>query len=811
MSVRVTARPRRSSLVGAARAGVAAALIPFAVAASHRVAEAQPRGRSAEAAAAPLARTNARLVDLEAEVRMLADEPIELEPRRSPTFAEERLTEAELHYRMRDYERAAILLTDLVDRAPRDAELRVRPNALFLLGEALFHAGDHFGARTRLRELLSHAGEAGFRPYAERALARLIDIAIRTRSFDEVEGYFEILRRDPSLVAEASTTYFRGKYLYNRAIEPVFVVRTGRPDLPRVHDAAMLEQARATFETVAEATPYHPQAVYFVAVIHALRGEHEAAAEAFRAVLELEPATAEHRQVRELARLSLARVLLEAHELRDALSAYEAVPETSRHYPAALFEGAWVHVRRNATDDAERALAVMIAVAPDEPRVPDAMILRGHLLVQDERYDEADALFEELRQRFEPLRLELEAVPAEHPDLRAHFRPIVRTHLSDLGAEDFLPPSVRTFLTPHGHFGRALTILSDLAAAKRDVATIEDLVVRLRAVLEAPNPITVLRDLRAERERVEVLSNRAAAIRAEVAAAEASADPAAGSELERVRAERRGLERTIAAMPAERRDFERRDGQVVLGYRSLAEQLPELHRAVLTLEARVHAAEHALRTARGDAAIDASPELAEMRAAVHELRRAIRAAERGLEAGRLRVGVGDERTVEEVEARRRLSSLVAEERRLAQAAGAGPGEDALRRVAALEATLEARAADIDAATRHRVGAMLEVVHEEAGNLDGYLTAVATLSAQAEEVVTEVVVHNYQLARQRLYDLVLRADLGHVEVGWARRESHRRELETLTRQRVREVDGVDRERAAILDLPLAPELDEEDGP
>jgi tetratricopeptide (TPR) repeat protein len=756
-----------------------------------------------------VARLDAELVDLAAEVQALVEAPIELEARRSPTFVEERITDAELHFRMHDYERAAILLTDLVDHGVGDEGDRARPDALFLLGEALFRAGDPHGARTRLRELLEHASEAGYRPYVERAVGRLIDVAIRTRSFDDVESYFELLRREPTLVAEASTTYFRGKYLYNRAIEPTIVLRTGRPDLPGVSSPEMLEQARTTFELVAEGTPYHPQALYFVGVIHALRREHVDSAQAFRAVLELDAATPEHRAVHDLARLSLARVLHEAQELRDALAAYQAIPETSRHYAAALFEGAWVHVRRNSVEEAERALAVMLAVEPDDARVPDAMLLRGHLLIEDERYDAADMLFGELRERFEPLRLELESVPTEHPDLRAHFRPIVREHLEDLGADHFLPDSVRSYLTLHGDFGRALIVLSDLAAARRNVAYIEDLIIRLRAVLEAPNPITVLRDLRAERERVEAFVNRLATMRSRVAAIEARGDRTSSGELANARARRRDLERALESLPTGPRDFETRDARVVFGFRSLVAQLPELHRALLALEARVHGAEHALRVANGGAVVRETPALVEMRAAVAEFRRMVRDVERGIEAGRLRVGAGDERSSEEADLRRRHAEAVSEERRLAGTLGRGPLEPSMARIAALEDVLAARSSRIDEAVVHRVGAMLRSVLEEAGNLEGYVQAVAELTDVAEEVVTEVVVHNYQLARQRLYDLVLRADLGHVEVGWARREAHRRELARLTRQRAREVDGVDRERRAILDLPLVPSDSDEE--
>jgi TolA-binding protein len=743
---------------------------------------------------------NAALVDVEGEAAALLGAPVPLDPPLSPTHVEERLTDAELSYRMHDYERAAMLLTDLVDRYP---EHPAHPDALFLLGESLFQAGDSYGARTRLRELIGHVGEAGYRPYLDRALGRLIDIAIRTRSFDEVEGYFELLAQDPSLAAEASTAYFRGKYLYNRAIEPAIVLRTGRPDLPAIADAEGLEAARQSFEGVAADTPYHPQAVYFIGVIHALRGEHEQAIEAFRAVLALAAETPDHRAVQEHAKLSLARVLYEAHQLRDAVEAYQTISESSPCFPVALYESAWVHLQRHALEDAEQALALLLVTAPEDPRAPDAMILRGELLVQGERYDEADALFTELRDRFEPVRQAMEVIPAQSPDLRAYFRTVVRAHLDDLAPASFIPESARTWVRMHGSFARALGALAELEDARRTIRTIDDLIIRLRNALEAPNPITVLADLRAQKERVDAFRNRLAQLRGRVADVEAALDPAGGGALGRVRERRRELEQSMARFPTDAQDFRRRDATVVQRYRALGEQVPEVHRALLALEARLNGAEHALaerRIATGTAAAE-PPELLEMREAVLAYRRAIRDLERGLEAGRLRVGVGDARSEEEAAARRQLIELVAEERRLSGAQGPGPGEAVMARLEALDAQLAARDAELEAATAHRVTGMLGLVEEDSALLEGHLSALAAVTTHAEEVVTEVVVHNYQLARQRLYDLVLRADLGHVEVGWARRQAHRQRLEALTRQRAREVDGLDAERRAILDEPL----------
>jgi len=84
---------------------------------------------------------------LEGQVDALVREPLENDGRRSATHVEERLTDGELFYRLRDFVRASIIFTDIVDN---HAEHTAYADALFLLADSLFRAGDHMGARTPL-------------------------------------------------------------------------------------------------------------------------------------------------------------------------------------------------------------------------------------------------------------------------------------------------------------------------------------------------------------------------------------------------------------------------------------------------------------------------------------------------------------------------------------------------------------------------------------------------------------------------------------------------------------------------------------
>jgi hypothetical protein len=66
------------------------------------------------------------------------------------------------------------------------------------------------------------------------------------------------------------------------------------------------------------------------------------------------------------------------------------------------------------------------------------------------------------------------------------------------------------------------------------------------------------------------------------------------------------------------------------------------------------------------------------------------------------------------------------------------------------------------------------------------------------VVGGVALLNFRAVRQRFYDLVLRADVGVIDVAWAVREMHRTNAEQLTRERVRAIQALEDEFRDILD-------------
>lgn len=736
------------------------------------------------------------VIDIEGDTEGLFRQPLRRSQRRSATFVEERLTDGELFYRLQDYLRASIIFTDIVENY---SSHRAYPDALYYLGDSLFRAGDHLGSRTRFRELIAHSGDIRYRDHLQRALGRLIEIAIRTRDFDGVEGYFARLSRIPPSEIEATTNYYRAKYLYSRAVPTEDILRG---DGSAQIDLAMLEQARVAFGAVQQGSPYYSQARYFIGVIHTLREQYPQAIEAFRRVLRAPVDSTEQREVLVLTQLALGRLYYETDQLDQAVEAYQAVPRTSSSFDVALYEIAWVYIRMGDSTRAERALEVLAVAAPESRFIPDGKILRANLLLRNGRFDDANELFRAVAREFGPVRRELDEMLRERDDPHEYFRRLVRENMESFDANAFLPPLARRWASLEGDMDRALDVLGGLAQARQLVRETAELAERLEAALAQPNRVSVFTDLRLQMERATALRNRSARVRRDLL----SSFRRSGSA--EVRRQRRAVERFLDGMPVDETEFAEFDDQILGRYRRLGRELGRLRVEIQGIEARIVAMVRYLqdteegRDSAGVAAI--RRELEGHRAAAVDYREQIRQIAIALEASRLQVGPGDAR----YQRHRRIRE---EHARLAASQMEDIRDPRVRslfsRVAAIESDLDRRERDILLVVEERTADIQRQLREESENIVGYRQALTELEGETEIVVGAVTYENFRRVQQRFYDLVLRADVGRIDVAWARREEHRMRIAMLTRDRAREMRNLTDEFREIMDEATEEDSDE----
>jgi hypothetical protein len=189
------------------------------------------------------------------------------------------------------------------------------------------------------------------------------------------------------------------------------------------------------------------------------------------------------------------------------------------------------------------------------------------------------------------------------------------------------------------------------------------------------------------------------------------------------------------------------------------------------------------------------------RQAVASYREQLEGLQTALEASRLQVGVGDVTYQRDDSLRQQYAALVERERALVAALGGRSGSETdgmYKRAVVVEAALDERDREIDRVVEDRAADMQRVLTEETGKLVGYRQSLAELNTETEDVVGGVALGNYRQVQKRFYDLVLKADVGVIDVGWAEREEHRTRIEMLTRERARSMQSLDDEFREIMD-------------
>jgi len=694
---------------------------------------------------------------------------------RPSVSVEDRFADAELLYRLRDYARSAVLFTDIVENYQSSPAY---PQSLFLLGDALYQAGDRYGARTRLREVMRHIGDPLYRPFVQRALGRLIEIAIRLNDYAGVDEYFRQLGQIPPSEVEGQTTYIRGKYLFLRSV----------PDY---------EGARQAFEAVNAQAPVYPQARYFLGAILTAQQRYPEAIEAFQRVVQIQPEGAEQQQVVDLAALAVGRLQVERENYDAAIEAYQQVGRSSSFFDRALFEQAWAYIKLGDAVRAERSLEILSISSPDSPLVPEGRILWGNLLLRTGRFARAQEVFESVRTQFGPIYQQLRQMNERGADPERYFQELVRSNLQVFDASSFIPQAALAWVRHEGTLDDSLQVVADLNTCRTYVREASELIDRLNAALDAPSRSHVFQDLGRARQQVWQLLNRATQAREQIALS-LDAQGAGSVDFQGIVAQRRALAAQVGRLPVDDNGLRRRDRQVDTEFTTLSQTLQRNQQRIDGLDAMVVAIERYLadpsHTSPTFDRAQLQQELDRQREAIRQYRERTTALRRMIVQGRTQVGPGDPRYVHDVEVRAQHRDLVAREAEMVRAQGRIPsGADALLgRIDALERSVEEFDGRVNALVDRRIESIRTQVREEERRVAGYRDRLTALEGESAQVVGNLILRQFRDIQVQFYQIVMRADLGLVDVAWEQREEHNNRARMLAEEQNREINALNDE-------------------
>ncbi len=312
---------------------------------------------------------------------------------------EQRLANGELLYRAKDYARATVVFGEILEEYPDTASFT---DALWLRGETFYAAREYLSARRDYRVMVQRSSEPRFQQYFGKALARLVDVSLRTGDLAGLDEVFAKLNMVPPAQVDAALLYAKGKAYYAKK------------------DYANASQS---FQSVGNGNAYTHQARYFLALV-AMRSaaqpvagadgrvplkSYKSAIDAFRQVVELPSDTDDHRHIVDLGWMAIGRLFYEMENYQQATEAYSKVTRGSAEFDTMLYELAWVYVRLGDVQRAERALELLQVSDPGSTLVGDGTLLRVDLLQRSGSLDKSLELYQGVRDQYEPMRAKVDA------------------------------------------------------------------------------------------------------------------------------------------------------------------------------------------------------------------------------------------------------------------------------------------------------------------------------------------------------------------------------------------------------------------
>ncbi|MBL8623557.1 MAG: tetratricopeptide repeat protein [Myxococcales bacterium] len=723
-----------------------------------------------------------------------------------------RLIDAQVAFGVGNFDNAALLLYDYVAQATRGRDY---DTALYYLGESLFQKKDRVASRTYFTQLVKELPSS---KYYQQSLERLIELSLILGDTDGVDAWLADLDRVPSDKRRPSVPYVRGKYAFAQ------------------NDFA---GAETWFKQVPADSEYGFQAQYYLGTSYVGMKELGKATQAMAALLDREPKTDDDARVKELAQLALGRLYYERDQPTKAIDSYLLIDRKSDLFPDALYEVAWVYVKSQQYDKALRALELLALADPTSQRLPTVRILEGNLRIRKaqgihekvlagldtgsasgtEEYDKATRLFGETHDLYAPPHDELAKIIAANEDPQAFLAQITGRASETFHTNSTMPEIAAAWIRDEPNVNRVMTVETDLGDIQDEINEAERTIQRLDAVLGSANRVNIFPSLATKRSRSTELLEDLLGMREKLADEEyrlaqqgnANAQLAAVDPLTQ---RRRALVAQWKAMPDAAISYGQRVEKAQGQFDEVDRQLAEVLVTIDTTQATVVAldkfvkespepADPAAKKAWIAQKLDAQKVIAELNIEMAEMHQELDGIRREVVLGRDEAGSGDEVSLRARTLRDQLRAAYADEHRavarltLADAKRGGKIGDLIRRSDTAMGQLDTVNDTIDQIVEVALTEVKDTLTYEKAELASYRREFLLYEAESRALGGTVLGNAFRDVKAKFYDVLVRSDVGVVDVGWSQKEESDEDLSRLNVEKQREIKQLRDEFADLI--------------
>ena len=707
-----------------------------------------------------------------------------------PEIADRRLIDAQVLYELKNYESASIILFDVVDKYPNSPAY---PEALFYLADSLYLKRDYLSSR-RFFEKIVEQGSANSR-YQE-SLQRLIELSLHTGDYSPVDGYIEKLEKLPAGKQLPSVPYVEGKYFFFRQ---------------------QYDKALAVLKQIGPDHIYYFHALYFVGAANvAMGGEHlYDGILTFGTILKTPAKTDSQKRITELAHMAMARIYYDRGQFTNALDEYAKIGTKSDMFNDALYESAWVSIKGKDYQKAARALDLLELNAPESPLIPEVKLLVGQLHIRENAYGPATESFTKARDQYAPIHRQLADALAKTGDGPGYFRDLINKNLSKFDTAAVLPAVSLKWLKNEENVERVSTLIGDESDLKKSLDDSEEIIKRLDKAMSGAGRVNVFPELANARARAIAVSNEVSVVKEQLAGRMSRLiAPVAGAEqeLKQLQTDRDALEGKMRNLPVTADSIAERQRQARGQFNDVDKRVVELMTELNGIRASAVATkkfyqDQVQKTLPDEQQQRAGQEVDGMLSEVQAESDAGDQLRRDLDDAKMSVGVddGDMQQAQQlrqqyddvlkrlhdldVRVRARLSS---QDRSKAEQI-----ESIFDRARGVEQKVAAFNGRIDQLLDGRLKDLKTEVDDEKLKVAAYRQTLGGYTSESADVGGGIMAESFKAVTQRFYNVVVRADVGIIDVAWALKDSSTRETNRLVAERKRELKMLDDEFKDVL--------------
>ncbi len=721
-----------------------------------------------------------QLDTIETDLGRIESSVLEAEFISSKFSAEDRLGDARIAHGLGQYDRASYLFLDVISRTSSTSFPGYR-EALYLLADSLYQQRNYIGARTYLKQLRG----MGPGEYYQEGLGKLLEIAYATNNYDGIETIYNELgsSNKPGLA------YLRAKTLYEQE---------------RYTDAAQ------AFTEASKDKEFAYKATYFAGVALVEAGKLDEATARFNKLSERVPEGLDDYHIYNLAHMALGRVAYEQERYEEALNHYATVDRRDEVFISAMYESAWANIQLGKFEQAQNMIDILISAEPDVDTYTKAMLLGADLAQRNKKYERALAAYESLLERYDPVRTQLFAFAMEREDLKGYFQGLIRDDLT-LQIPPGLP-NVRTdfnvmppseWLTDDDQLTRTRELIDDVALVRANLRSAYEDLRQLEARLGSGARVKSFPKLSANMAQMSSVESRLIDVQqdlvdqqaAQIASRLSGDDATAWTQMKQ---ELDVLKSRYADIPQDVEQLKAREKKVNEDFKQLRERLGEVGVTLDELKAELSAIETYMQTQE---LLFSEEERTRVEALRQELRDAMvvlddeeQALRAELNVMRERISGGNTLALEERELRLKYQEKLAAAadffaRRRSSAkdpSALASVEQAQSRIPSMTGRIQGFYTKMDGFVGDRTTDVRQTIENLKMSLDEQRAALDDAVATSRLVAGDLAYRTFMTRAYEFDQIVLRADVGKIDVLFTQKESTTEDINELYQKRTDEL-------------------------